>query len=100
MAKLMPDNYQIIVTGISRIRLERYTGTDPYFRADVEAIPERGEESADLDALGTNLKNQFRKWAELRGAPEPLIFAIEQEENLLNLSYLMASQLGLPVKEQ
>ncbi|MHC4779170.1 MAG: endopeptidase La [Planctomycetota bacterium] len=100
MAKLLPDNYQIIVTGIARIQLGPYTGTDPYFRADVKVHPEEAGKGKELEALGTNLKNQFRKWALLRGAPEPLIFAIEQEENLLDLSYLMASQLGLPVPDQ
>ncbi|MHC4598415.1 MAG: endopeptidase La [Planctomycetota bacterium] len=100
MAKVLPDNYQIIVTGISRIRVGPFTGSDPYFTANVEPLPEEDETGPEIDAMGTNLKSQFKKWALLRGVPEPLIFAIEQEENLLNLTYLMAAQLGIAVPDQ
>ncbi|MHC5080663.1 MAG: endopeptidase La [Planctomycetota bacterium] len=100
MAKVLPDRYQIIVMGLSRVRIRDFTATEPYITAKVTAAPESTETGAEVDAMGTNLKAQFRKWAELRGAPEPLIFAVEQEENLHSLVYVTAAQIGIPVPSQ
>jgi len=99
MAKVLPDRYQIIVMGLGRIRIDEFTASDPFPTARIADFPDEPGDLADIPALGTNLKTQFRSWAQLRGAPEPLIFAIEQEENLLDITYLMSSQLGLPVPE-
>ncbi|MCU0722859.1 MAG: endopeptidase La, partial [Planctomycetes bacterium] len=99
MAKLAPDRYQILGQGLMRIRIGEFRKTEPYLAAKVEAAPEKAETGPQIEAMGTNLKAQFRKWAELREIPAPLVAVMEQEENLLGLVYLIGAQLGLPGPE-
>ncbi len=100
MAKVLPDRYQIIVYGLSRIRVEAHVSQDPYFTARVAPAPEETATGPEMEAMVTNLKNQFKKWAEIKGAPAPMIFAVEQEEGPLDLVYLVTAQLGISAEEQ
>ncbi len=48
-----------ICQGVSRIRIESYEQSDPYFIARVLPIPDNGTRTDELDALLATLRNQF-----------------------------------------
>ena len=45
--------------GIARIRIERFVQTDPHFIAEISSITEEAEQTDELDAMLSTLRNQF-----------------------------------------
>ena len=58
----MPDgSEQLIVQGMYRIKILKYSQTTPYFEATVIPVQEISYESVEVDALVNNLKMLFQK---------------------------------------
>lgn len=95
------DAVQLIVQGIERVRLVRFTATEPYLKAEVQIIPEPTDSDTEVEAL-------HRAIEELAGRIQALvqpqaqlglaqIFA--QITDPLHQAYLLASMLGLEVEK-
>jgi len=57
-----PDNStRILVQGLSRIKISRFTQQDPYFKANVKPLHDSGEANLEVEALPRNIVNQFQK---------------------------------------
>ena len=98
----MPDGSQsAIVQGGERIRIDKLTQTDPYFRGVIYALQEEYTPSLEIDALVKHLRTQF---AELAEAADYI--AQEHLSLLSNISHpgrlvdRIISMLQLPNKEQ
>src|SRR4030066_2513004 len=65
MVKEMDGTQRVIVQGLERIKIARYTQQDPYFVAEVKVIPEDDAKGVEVDALVMNLKNLFQRAVEL-----------------------------------
>lgn len=65
MVKETDGTQRVIVQGLERIKIARYTQDDPYFIAAVEVISEEEATGVEIDALVMNLKNLFQKAVEL-----------------------------------
>ena len=62
----MPDgSEQLIVQGMYRIKILKYSQTNPYFEATVVPVQEISYESVEVDALVNNLKMLFQKIVDL-----------------------------------
>ncbi len=66
----LPDGSKsAFIQGITRFISKKYTQSEPFFRADIEVIEDvYPDDTIEMDAFATNLKNLFNKASEL--APE------------------------------
>ncbi|MCH7528589.1 MAG: LON peptidase substrate-binding domain-containing protein [Candidatus Marinimicrobia bacterium] len=61
----MPDNSKsAIVQGIVRVVINKYHTTGPYFRAQVERVEENQDDSLEVGALVTNLRQIYQRLIE------------------------------------
>ncbi|HUC42478.1 MAG TPA: LON peptidase substrate-binding domain-containing protein, partial [Candidatus Sulfotelmatobacter sp.] len=58
VVKLNGNNVNLIIQGMRRIRVDRFTATEPYMKASVTTLEEILEPGVDLDALVRSLINQ------------------------------------------
>jgi len=62
----MPDNSKsAIVQGIARVQIKDYNTTGPYFRATVERVEEQQDDSLEVGALMSNLRQIYHKLIEV-----------------------------------
>jgi ATP-dependent Lon protease len=60
MLKFPDDSYRLLVQGVARARVENFTATEPFLRAEVRELEETGDvESVETTALVRNLAQQF-----------------------------------------
>src|SRR6187397_3326313 len=61
VVKLNGNNVNLIIQGLRRIRVDRFTATEPFMKVATTALDEHLDPSADLDALVRSLINQFQR---------------------------------------
>lgn len=54
------SNYSVVLSGLGRFRITQTDGMEPYLRASITRIPEVMNRDAELDALGSTLREQTR----------------------------------------
>jgi ATP-dependent Lon protease len=59
--KLAQDNYSVILQGVSRIRVEELTQTEPFFEASVIELEDGEADPAEAAALVANIKDTAKK---------------------------------------
>ena len=61
MLKFPDDSYRLLVQGVARVALGKFTSEDPFLRAEVDRIEESGEdgESVEMTALVRSVAQQF-----------------------------------------
>jgi ATP-dependent Lon protease len=92
--RLGSSNYSVVLHGLSRMRLEGHVGTDPYMRARVRRIPEDLERDAELDRLGSQLRDTMREVLHLMpNLPQETAGILDNVRESAALADLIASNL-------
>ncbi len=97
-----PDGtIRLLVQGLARIKVEEYTGTEPYLRARVRPIPETVEDSLEVEALVRNVVEQFTQLADLMPSiPGELISSALNVDDPLQLVYAIATYVRISLEDQ
>ncbi|GAB4373732.1 MAG: endopeptidase La [Acidobacteriota bacterium] len=94
-------NINLIIQGIQRVEIRRFTQTEPFLAAEVVPVPEQHEQGIEIEALARNLVAQFRKLVEvhpnLSGDVSELSLPEDDPDRLADL---VASVLPIPVAEK
>ena len=61
VVKLSGNNVNLIIQGLKRVRVDRFTSTEPFMKASVISLDEIIEENVELEALVRSLVNQFQR---------------------------------------
>jgi len=98
MLKLPDGRIKVLVQGLSKARVKKFTKTEPYFEAKVEKIedelPEAG--NIEMEALTRTVKQQMDKAVSLgKNVLPDVMVVIENLEDPGRLADLIASNLGL-----
>jgi ATP-dependent Lon protease len=96
------DTINALVKGMARVKIEKISQQDPYFKAEIRQIPEIVEKSDQLRALGRYLRRSFRKAISL-GKSVDLMVAMklmDSEIDLVELVDQVASSLEIKTKEK
>ena len=99
----MPDNTaKMLVQGIERIHIKKYTSTEPFFRAKVDVLHDTfDKDDVETEALATNAKNQFSRMVSVSPhLPEELKIVILNIDNPGRLSDLISSHLNINIPEK
>ncbi len=96
-----PDGtIRLLVQGLSRFKLEEFSGTDPYLRARISLIPEEVETGLELEALARNARDQFIHIAEMIPSfPRELVASISSIEDPLQIVYTIANFQRMDLSE-
>src|SRR5262245_31612726 len=61
VVKLSGNNVNLIIQGLARVRVDRFTATDPFVKAAVTPLEEKLEPDVELEALVRGLTGQFQR---------------------------------------
>ncbi|MBE2269669.1 MAG: endopeptidase La [Anaerolinea sp.] len=96
-----PDGtIRMLVQGLGRIAVDEFSGTEPYLRAKVRAIPEAVEKSLEVEALTRNVVDMFTHLAELvPSIPGELISSALNVDDPLQLAYTISTYIRIDLSE-
>lgn len=101
MVRVPDGTVRVLVQGVRRVRLGEYTQTEPFLAARVEALPDVGERTTEVEALARNLQGIFtRMIALVPHLPDELQVAVANVEDPATLSFMVASSMRLSVDER
>ena len=96
-----PDGtIRMVVQGISRVRIEEFTGSEPYLRARIAPAPETVEESLEVEALTRNVSQQLQRLSELvPGFPTEMATPLFNADDPLQLVYMIATYIRIDLDD-
>jgi ATP-dependent Lon protease len=107
MLKVPDGTLRLLVQGTQRVRLVRFTSTEPYLVAEVEELPDvlgddpDAEPTAELTALMRSVQETFTKIVEaVPYLPEELQVAVANIDDPVALSQLIAGSLRIGTEEK
>ncbi|WP_139905418.1 endopeptidase La [Clostridium thermarum] len=97
LLKLPGDTVRVLVEGVSRAKILKYTQTEPYFRANIEVLEEAVcVEDNKCEALVRKIKESFDEYIKLSGAmPTEALVTLDDIESPGRLSDIVSSYLML-----
>jgi len=100
MLKMPDGNVRVVVEGRGRVRVTKWTQTDPFFSAEIEALEEIGAEpSPAVEALLRRLKSDFEIAVNLsKNIPSEALQSAQSNDDLGALADLVVSYLEVPVE--
>jgi ATP-dependent Lon protease len=101
MLKVPDGSLRVLVQGAQRVRIEEWTGTEPYLVARVTELPDVVETGKELEALVRNVQQMFSRIVEeVPYLPEELQMAVLNLEDPSALSHVIAGALRTPTDER
>jgi ATP-dependent Lon protease len=96
-----PDGtIRMLVQGLQRIRVERYTRTEPYLKGSIRYLPETVEHTIEIEALSRNVVQLFTRLAELVPTiPSELIQSALAVDDPLQLVYTVATYVRMDLPD-
>ena len=92
--RLSPGNYSVVLNGLSRFRVKRELGLEPFMRARVERLPEPEATNPGLAQLANRLREQTRRALGLiKNLPKETAGVLDNVEEPGALADLIASSL-------
>jgi len=100
MLKFPDESYRLVVQGVTRARAEEFVSEEPYLRARVAALADRGDPgSVEVAALSRNVRDQFVALvAESPRLSDELQVLAQGLEDPSRLADLAASNLDLDLE--
>jgi ATP-dependent Lon protease len=100
MLKFPDESYRLVVQGVSRARALEFVSEEPYLRARVATVADRGDAgSVEVAALSRNVRDQFVAFvAESPRLSDELQLLAQSLEDPSRLADLAASHLDLDVE--
>jgi len=101
LLKLPDGTVKVLVEGVRRARINRFTETDSYFEVEAENLERHDDESKEVEALARTVVSQFEQYIKLNKkiAPEVLV-SVNQIDEPSKLADTVASHLGLKISDK
>ncbi|SDF19726.1 endopeptidase La [Sporolituus thermophilus] len=101
LLKLPGGTIRVLVEGLHRAQILRYTELDPFFQVEIEEFDEIQTKTPEIEALTRTAISQFEQWVKLskKIPPETLLSVVTVEEPG-RLSDLIASHLALKIEDK
>jgi len=89
-----------LVQGVERIRIDEWTGDEPYLRARVSVLPDEVEEGIEVEALMRNATDLLRRLVSLVSQlPDELLMAAINLDDPRQLVYFVATNIRLELPD-
>ena len=103
VVKLSGNNVNLIIQGMGRVRVDRFSATEPYIKASITELDDAVDKNTELDAMVRSLVNQFQRFANVsQNISSDLADMVLSAgvEDPARLSDLAASVLPISVEEK
>ena len=101
MLRIPDGTIRILVQGIRRIRVERFTQEEPYLVGEFVEVPDVVPDTPEVNALSKNVQGLFSKIIDLAPyLPAELELAVANVDAPGELTYLIASTMRLGIEEK
>ena len=101
MIRVPDGTLRVLVQGLRRVRVEQLVTDEPYLLAELSELPDRVEESPDVEAVTRTVQHQFGRIIGLVPyLPEELQMAAANVDDPSALCSLVASTLRLKTEEK
>ncbi|HEY60743.1 MAG TPA: endopeptidase La [Anaerolineae bacterium] len=96
-----PDGtIRLLIQGVSRFKIIKFTQLDPYLKAKIKKAPEKIETGLEIDALARNVRDQFAHIAELvPSIPVELVSSIGSIQDALQTVYNIANLQRMEIED-
>lgn len=93
-------NLQVIVQGLERAKIDTWTKTTPYLKAQVSLAPDIEDDSVEAEALRRSLLEVAREVIALMPSlPKEVALFLEQMDNPRHLVYMIAANTRMDVED-
>lgn len=101
LLKLPDGTVKVLVEGVQRARVTRFTDTDDFFQAEAMVLDENSGDERELEALSRSVVTQFEHYIKLnKKTPPEALVSINQIEEANKLVDTIASHLTLKISEK
>jgi ATP-dependent Lon protease len=102
VARLSPNQMELLVQGIERVVLIKIEQNEPFLKARVHSLPLPQDKGPEVEALQRSIVDMANKLISLSNpqTSQQLVEVIGNVEEPLHLVYLLASLLGLDVEKE
>jgi len=100
MARL-ENEVRVLAQGLTRIRIVNFVSEDPYFRVEIEEIPDDKRKDRTIQALMKTVTEQFKRCATMgKNISQEMLMAADGIEEPGMLADMVATNLDLSIEEK
>lgn len=101
LLKLPDGTVKVLVDGVTRARVSKYTSVDSCLEVEAHAFEDNAVNSPELESLSRAVMTQFEEYLKLnKKIPPEVIVSISQIDNPSKLADTIASHLTLKIEEK
>lgn len=101
LLKLPDGTVKVLVEGVTRARVSKYTSVDSCLEVEAHAFEDNAVNSPELESLSRAVMTQFEEYLKLnKKIPPEVIVSISQIDNPSKLADTIASHLTLKIEEK
>lgn len=101
MAKTEDNKAQLLVQGLARFKINEFSQTKPYLRADIADIVDEGDSGKEVEAMKTNIISLFDRIVELSpGLPKEIASMSNSIEEPGILADMVASTINSSTEDK
>ncbi len=101
LLKLPDGTVKVLVEGVERARVHRFTARADFFEAEVELLPNVVENAAEVEALARTAISQFESYVKLnKKVPQEVLATLGQITDWAKLSDTIAAHLAIKIPEK
>jgi ATP-dependent Lon protease len=101
MLKLPDGTVKVLVEGLERARVLRYTETDVRFMAEIEPLASEPVSEREAEVLGRSILNQFDQYVKLNSKiPPEVLSSLTSIDDVGRLADTIAAHMALKVDER
>jgi ATP-dependent Lon protease len=101
LLKLPDGTVKVLVEGVARAKIVRYTDNPDFFEAEVEKIPEVEGAKDEIEALARSAVSQFESYVKLNKKISPEVLGtVAQIEDYSKLADTIASHLAIKIADK
>src|SRR5215208_3960833 len=95
------DTVKVLVEGVSRAEVKRYTRTDDFYEAEGEALPDSLGDQIEAEALARSVVAEFENYVKLNKKVSPeVVSAVTQIDQPSKLADTIASHLAIKISDK
>jgi len=101
LLKLPDGTVKVLVEGVERAKVHRFTDRADFFEAEVEVTPAPAGDTAEVEALARTAVSQFESYVKLnKKVPQEVIATIGQITDFSKLADTIAAHLAIKIPEK
>jgi ATP-dependent Lon protease len=101
LLKLPDGTVKVLVEGMARAKVTKYTRTDDYYEAEAEVTPEEAPDAVEAEALARSVASEFEGYVKLNKKVSPeVVSAVSQIDDPGKLADTVASHLSVKIGDR